>query len=101
MLQNPKDGDSKRIRALFEKMPWVEAPLMEIFEVQTSTPDEDIRSRLLNQGIKHAKGRYLAFLDFDDIVYDQGYEVLINQLRVSKRGRCGRRLSKSVYKESG
>jgi hypothetical protein len=44
----------------------------------------DHRSALLNLGIKAAEGRYLAFLDYDDYVYEHAYETLIGQLRKSQ-----------------
>ncbi|MGO9119985.1 MAG: glycosyltransferase [Desulfomonilaceae bacterium] len=43
----------------------------------------DGRSILLNEGLKVAEGRYLAFLDYDDVVYPHAYEVLISRLNES------------------
>ncbi len=43
----------------------------------------DGRSFLLNEGLKAAEGRYLAFLDYDDVVYPHAYEVLISRLNES------------------
>ncbi|MEZ0257764.1 MAG: glycosyltransferase, partial [Chthoniobacter sp.] len=44
----------------------------------------DHRTALLNLGIETARGRYLAFLDYDDYVYEHAYETLIGQLRRSE-----------------
>lgn len=42
----------------------------------------DARSALLNLGIRASSGgRYLAFLDYDDVIYPEAYALLINQLR--------------------
>jgi len=43
----------------------------------------DGRSILLNEGLKAAGGRYLAFLDYDDVVYPHAYELLIGRLTES------------------
>jgi hypothetical protein len=40
----------------------------------------DARSRLLNRGIEAAQGKYVAFLDYDDVMYPLAYEVLIGAL---------------------
>lgn len=40
----------------------------------------DARSHLLNYGITFADGRFLAFLDYDDVLYPAAYKLLIKQL---------------------
>ena len=41
----------------------------------------DYRSCLLNRGIEFATGRYLSFLDYDDVIYPDAYETLIRTLQ--------------------
>jgi hypothetical protein len=41
----------------------------------------DNRSAKLNLGIRNSSGRYLAFLDYDDVVYQHCYQSLIDRLR--------------------
>lgn len=45
---------------------------------------EDARSELLNLGLRGATGRYLAFLDYDDVLYPEAYDLLVSQLKVSR-----------------
>jgi glycosyltransferase involved in cell wall biosynthesis len=54
-----------------------------IHNYATSHP-VDARSALLNLGIKRSNGRYLAFLDYDDVIYPNAYELLISELQLSK-----------------
>jgi Glycosyl transferase family 2 len=44
-------------------------------------PAIDNRSAKLNEGIRSSSGRYLAFLDYDDVVYQHCYQSLIERLR--------------------
>lgn len=43
----------------------------------------DARSALINLGIANAVGRYLAFLDYDDVIYPEAYRLLIDELERS------------------
>ncbi len=45
-------------------------------------PDgRDLRSQALNLGLEAATGHYIAFLDYDDLIYPSAYTLLVNQLR--------------------
>jgi hypothetical protein len=61
----------------------------------------DTRSRLLNEGIKRSKGQYLAFLDYDDIVYEEAYTSLIEELKSSGKGVAagGTRVAEVTWKD--
>lgn len=51
----------------------------EILNFKESEP-RDARSSLLNMGIKHTEGRFLALLDYDDVIYPDAYSMLIEEL---------------------
>lgn len=60
-----------------------DAPTFEIHNWSREEP-ADARTFLLNLGIDAAKGRYLAFLDYDDTLYPKAYELLVNRLQQVK-----------------
>jgi hypothetical protein len=43
----------------------------------------DARAHLLKSGISMTAGRYLAFLDYDDTLFPEAYQLLVQQLRHS------------------
>lgn len=49
-----------------------------------SPEKNDIRSKLLNEGLKSATTKYVAFLDYDDLITPNGYVNLILKLRKSQ-----------------
>jgi hypothetical protein len=46
----------------------------------------DARSALINTGIEATTGRYLAFLDYDDVLYPEAYALLVSQLNKTGSG---------------
>ncbi len=56
-----------------------DAPTLDVLNYEDPLP-LDARSALINMGIDSAKGRYAAFLDYDDTMYPGSYSTLIRQL---------------------
>ena len=65
-----------------------------IINTDSSDKHSDLRVELLNNGIKEASCRYIAFLDDDDLMYHFAYSQLIDDLELTKAaiafGRCVR-----------
>jgi glycosyltransferase involved in cell wall biosynthesis len=96
VIQNGTPKAEALVAELIEKQPWIGPPRYQVLSLQFP-PGFDGRSNLLTHGIQNAKGRYLAFLDDDDYVYQHGYRDLIESLKASQdvlaAGKC--RVSKS------
>ncbi len=78
-LQNPDQTLAQEVAQLVRRQPWNATPRFQIIPVEVPA-GVDGRSELLNQGLRRATSRFVAFLDDDDIVYPQGYVILIRQL---------------------
>ncbi|RKK01423.1 glycosyltransferase [Pseudoroseomonas wenyumeiae] len=82
-LQRFSEADVAAVReALQPLFDLPEAPQLTICNLEQSTP-ADARTLLLNMGISAAAGRYLAFLDYDDVLYPEAYSLLRERLRQS------------------
>ena len=57
----------------------------------------DARSILINLGVSNIQTRYLAFLDYDDVLYPEAYELLIRQLQASRSVVCFGRIGLKTY----
>lgn len=56
------------------------APSLQVCNWDQVEP-KDGRTELLNLGLSSATGRYVAFLDYDDTLYPEAYELLVGRLR--------------------
>jgi len=75
-----------RVRSVLEPVLAIpDAPTLEIRNWNSAVP-RDARTELLNLGLEAATGRYLAFLDYDDTLFPEAYEILLRRLRSSGAG---------------
>jgi glycosyltransferase involved in cell wall biosynthesis len=83
VLQNGTQEFRRSVFKIINKQPWQGNPQFQVLTVEIPI-GIDGRSTLLNHGMQRAIGRYLAFLDDDDVVYQHGYSTLIEQLSDSQ-----------------
>ncbi|WP_081696946.1 glycoside hydrolase family 99-like domain-containing protein [Megalodesulfovibrio gigas] len=61
----------------------------------------DLRTRMLNEGIRRAKTRYVGFLDFDDLLMNDAYSFLISEMQgTGKAVAFGRVFATNYYSET-
>jgi hypothetical protein len=73
---------SKMEMALSELRSLDETIQFDLLNYTSETP-RDARSSLINLGLQQASGRFLAFLDYDDIIYPHAHQRLIDELNRS------------------
>lgn len=82
--QRFSDSDIERTRAALAGMIDAEDDVTLTILNWNQVEPTDARSELLNLGLRGAKGRYLAFLDYDDVLYPEAYELLVSRLKESR-----------------
>ncbi len=83
-LQNFDAEARAAVRETVEAFDWSEprrAPVIHNVEAEGSS---DHRARLWNAALEMADARYLAFCDFDDVVYPDGYSYLLHRLQATR-----------------
>ena len=76
--------------------PWPSGTRLRLVEVEAfSNPTAS--GHLLNAGIRHATGRYIAFLHHHDLVYQHSYLKLIERLRMAPIAFGGVRIATHTY----
>lgn len=82
VAQNFNENDLQRIQNLLQLYPF-EPPEDDSLQHKVLSipiaPGEDGRAELFNEGVKNADGRYLAILDYDDVVYQRAYDLLVHR----------------------
>lgn len=79
--QNLTPETTAKISESVSLQPWSNKTKTRLEVVQIG--NRDGRSELINIGIGLSTGRYIAFLDYDDVVYQRGYSTLIDKLKNS------------------
>lgn len=98
MLQDFPPEAVEAMERLVDRLAWNERRRRPIVHNYIPAAKGDHRSRLINEGFRAGQGRYIAILDYDDVVYGHAYDHLIGRLEASDAAIAfGRIAVKHVY----
>ncbi len=98
-LQNLSLNKFQYLKDMLDTLPWQEFRRPEILKF-TSNNKKDIRSKMFNESFKKATTKYVAFLDYDDIIFNDTYHFLINRLKETNKNATFGYVYASIYDES-
>ena len=92
-LQGFKKNELQELTTLLKKIPWYKdcKPIIKQFK-----GNKDIRSDMLNKTLMTVKSGFVAFLDFDDILYPNAYFGLASRLEKSGKNSTFGRVFSSI-----
>ena len=80
-----EDGEQQVRTRLAPLLSLPNAPELTVLRFDETEP-ADARSVLVNLGFRSVTARYVALLDYDDVLYPEAYRMLTDQLRNSESG---------------
>jgi lipopolysaccharide biosynthesis protein len=83
--QDLNELQKNELNEIINNYPWdiSNKPILKFFE--SDSKNKDLRSKMLNESLKEVKNRYIAFLDYDDLLFSTAYEWLLKRLYVSNK----------------
>lgn len=84
-IQDLTEEDEIQLKNMLKQLPWIK-DIYPIIEKYTSTNEiSDMRSVMLNDSFNKANSKYVAFLDYDDILFPKAYEWMLKRLKTTMK----------------
>ncbi|WP_421684432.1 hypothetical protein HKW98_08715 [Stutzerimonas urumqiensis] len=101
-LQDMADEDVMLLEERLATLPWHDGCFPIIRRYQSTPENPDLRSLMLNDSLKAVGSGYVAFLDYDDVLFPHAYQYLLARLRMTgKNATFGRVYSTTVDARTG
>ena len=85
-LQDFKEDDLKKMRDWIATFPWDGDFFPEILTFSSTEECKDLRSLMLNKGLEQVDNdAFVTFLDYDDIIFFDGYAALADRLKETQK----------------
>jgi lipopolysaccharide biosynthesis protein/SAM-dependent methyltransferase len=79
-LQDIEGDELIELESKLEMLPWIDGCKKILHNYMSTNDCPDMRSEMLNVTLKKVEKGFAAFLDYDDILYTNAYEVLASRL---------------------
>lgn len=80
-IQDLNEGQKEKLNRMLQEIPFANAVEPQIIDYGSMGLEGDLRTLMLNDGLKKVKTRYAAFLDYDDLLFPNAYSWLVGRLR--------------------
>jgi lipopolysaccharide biosynthesis protein len=80
VTQDLSEFQSIQLEKLLNCIPWANGVNPTVLPFFSENGKDDLRSTLLNEGLRAVKTRYAAFLDYDDLLFSTAYQWLLSRL---------------------
>lgn len=98
--QDVEPSAEKTIRSFFDedlnRIPKEKNRTLSVFHVRTNG-NEDRRAVLFKEGLQRRNGDFFASLDYDDVIYEFAYDLLISKFKSENVGLVAGGLHKAIY----
>jgi 2-polyprenyl-3-methyl-5-hydroxy-6-metoxy-1,4-benzoquinol methylase len=76
---------SRSLSGMLGEFPWHESHGPVICHFVSKDGQSDLRSKVLNEALRQVSTRYAAFLDYDDLLFPDAYDWLVNRLKATNK----------------
>ena len=83
--QDLDNNKQEELNTLINKLPLKDVNDITITYYNSPNGNGDLRTQMLNESLLNTKTRYVAFLDYDDVLFPKAYTYLIERLKQTKK----------------
>jgi len=79
-IQDLEESQKEKLNTMLQEIPFANGVKPQIIDYGLMGLAGDLRTLMLNDGLKKVKTRYAAFLDYDDLLFPNAYSWLVGRL---------------------
>lgn len=100
-LQDISDSNFANLKTIVDRLPWCLGYEPVYRRYFSTVENRDLRSLMLNETLKAVGSGYLAFLDYDDVMFPEAYGYLVSRLEKTRKNATFGRVYSTTVDEDG